>query len=678
MRSVFIFCLAAGAPALRAQNSAATTQLDPVVVRGRDSDLVGVAGTASQGVVGAAELEARPFLRRGELLEVVPGVVITQHSGDGKANQYFLRGFNLDHGTDLSIAVDGLPVNMRSHAHGQGYADLNFLIPELVEQVDFNKGPFFADVGDFSAAGATQFRLFDTLPHDFATLTLGGHDFFRVAAGASQRQTDGALTGAAEFTHDDGPWALREDSNRLNGFFRAQWKTAAADYRLTAMAYGARWRSTDQIPRRAVESGALGRFGAVDPSDGGESARASVSFDGTWKGAAATTRVNVYALRYTLNLFSDFTYFLDDPVNGDQFNQRDGRWVAGGEATRTWSTRRSETTVGAQARGDFIGELGLFHTAQRVRLATIRDDAVDETSLGLFVKNATRWTEWLRTEAGLRGDGYLFRVDSDNARNSGTRRANIFSPKLGLALGPWAKTEFYANAGDGFHSNDARGTTIRVDPADGTTPAARVTPLVRSRGAELGVRTAAVNGLVSSVALWALDLDSELVFSGDAGDTEPTGRTRRYGIELANFWRVSPRLALDADVSFTHARYRDVVNGGTQIANSLATVVTAGAAYGAGEGWFGAARLRYFGPQPLVEDDSARAPASTTVNLRAGWRSKRWEFALDVLNALDRKNYDIAYAYVSRLRGEPAAGVDDMHFHPAEPRTLRVTIARRF
>ena len=693
-RRALVLLIACGVAALRAQTAAepgAVTQLTPVVVQGRETDLIGVARAASQGIVGATELDARPFLRRGELLEVVPGVVITQHSGDGKANQYFLRGFNLDHGTDLSLGVDGLPVNMRSHAHGQGYADLNFLIPELVQQVDYNKGPFYADVGDFSAAGAVQFRQFDALPHNFMTLALGENNFARFATGGtrpdarstSSGQGGGVTTGALEFTHDDGPWRLKEDSSRYSGFLRRSWTGAGADYRLTAMGYHAKWRSTDQIPLRAVGGGALDRFGNIDPTDGGDSDRASLSFDATFKGADGTTRFTAYAIYYRLSLFSNFTYFLNDPVNGDQINQRDRREVAGGALTRTWSGEfagaKSETTVGAQVRADFIGELGLFRTARRERVSPTRDDDVTEASLGVFAKHESRWNDWLRTNSGLRLDGYRFKVASDNALNSGTRLADIFSPKLGLVLGPWAKTELYANAGFGFHSNDARGATIRVDPSDGVTPVKRVTPLVRSRGVELGARTSAVPGLVSSVALWALDLDSELVFSGDAGDTSANPRTRRYGVEFANFYRANRWLALDGDVSVTHARYREEIEGGgNHVPNSIGTVVTAGATVGAGEGFFGSVRLRYFGPQPVIENDSVRAPSSLTFNARAGWRAKNWDAAIEVLNLFNRKNYDIAYFYTSRLRGEPAEGVDDTHFHPAEPLTLRASVTRRF
>ncbi len=658
-------------------------RLDPFIVQGRATDLVGTATSASQGIVGAAELGARPFLRRGELLEVIPGVVITQHSGGGKANQYFLRGFNLDHGSDFSVSVDGLPVNLRSHAHGQGYADLNFLIPELVRQVDYHKGPFFADVGDFSSAGAAEFRQFDRLPENFVSLTLGENAFARFVTGGTRSEGDQLTTAALELSRDDGPWIRPENFERVNAFLRHRWGSPGAGYRLTAMAYHATWQATDQIPLRAVEAGELDRFGTLDDTDGGSSARVSLSFDADWRHAEGTTRLTAYALHYRMNLYSNFTYFLDDPVNGDQFNQRDRRNVLGVSLDRTWvaaprGEMQSETTAGLQLRADLIDELGLHRTAQRSRLSTVRDDRVDQWSAGVYARNETRWRDWLRTDAGLRVDAYRFDVASDLPRNSGRANDQIVSPKLGLALGPWAATELYLNAGFGFHSNDARGTTIRVDPADGVTPVDPVTPLVRSRGAEIGVRTAVIPGVVSTVSLWGLTLDSELVFVGDAGGTEPAARTRRHGLEFANFWRPTPWLALEADLTFTHARYRDDLGEGTRIANSITRVATGGVTFGRELGGFGSVRVRHFGPRPLTEDNAERAPASTTFNAQLGWRTEKWEIAVDVLNVLDRENYDIAYYYTSRRPGEGAEGLDDLHFHPAEPRTVRLTLTRRW
>lgn len=675
---------AVSALSLPAQTVAAPpTTLESVVVLGRAATLLGTASAASQGSVGYLELDARPFLRRGELLEVIPGVVITQHSGGGKANQYFLRGFNLDHGTDFSLSVDGLPINMRSHAHGQGYADLNFIIPEFVQSVDYTKGPFAADVGDFSAAGAARFNLFKTLPQPFATVELGENRYARFVAGTTVRGSPQAVTTSGfEATHDDGPWTLRENLRRFSAVVRQTW-TASNDreFTLTALGYRAQWNSTDQVPLRALSSGQIGRYGNIDPTDGGETERASLSFEGTLRDTDSVTRLNAYALFYRLNLFSNFTYFLDDPVNGDQFNQRDRRGVFGLSAERTrqvdWFGKKTTTIVGVQARDDLIGELGLRHSAQRVLRGIIRDDNVHEASVGAFISADTHWSERLRTDIGLRGDAYYFDVASDTARNSGRRTAAIASPKLSLAFTITPKTELYLNAGLGFHSNDARGTTIRVDPADRVTPVDRVDPLVRSRGYETGLRTSFLPGLVSTVSIWTLDLASELVFVGDAGGTEPSGSTRRYGVEFANFYRPASWVAFDADVSFSHARYRDAAPD-DRVANSIATVITAGVVVGHKEGAFASVRLRYFGAQPLIEDNSIKAPASSTVNARFGWKNRRWEFALNLLNALNRRTDDIAYFYTSRLQGEPAAGIDDTHVHPAEPQIIRISVTRRF
>jgi hypothetical protein len=685
-RTLLLSFIAGGAGALRAQTdapdpAAEPTAMEEVVVIGRAADLVGMAAAASQGSVGYIELDQRPFLRRGELLEVIPGVVITQHSGGGKANQYFLRGFNLDHGTDFSIRADGMPVNLRSHAHGQGYADLNFIIPELVQSVDYAKGPYSSEVGDFSAAGAASFHLFQKLPQAFVKVEAGENGYGRFAAGDSLVRRSATTTLGFEVTHDDGPWESREDLRRFSGMVRHVWGSPTGhEYSLTALGYRAAWRSSDQVPRRAVDGGQIGRFGNIDPTDGGETERASLSFDWTARAADSNTRFTAYAIRYRLNLFSNFSYFLDDPINGDQFNQRDGRGVFGASVEHTFAidrgARRTEVAVGVQVRDDAIGELGLRRTANRALVNVVRDDDVQEASAGLFARASTRWTERVRTDVGLRADGYYFDVASDNPLNSGRRTAAIASPKLGLVLGPWAKTEVYFNAGLGFHSNDARGTTIRVDPVEGT-PVERVNPLVRSQGFEAGVRTSALPGLVSTVSWWTLDLDSELVFVGDAGGTEASGATRRYGVELANYYRATPWLSFDADISLTHARYRDGAPD-DRIANSIGTVVTAGAAVGNREGVFGSVRLRYFGEQPIIEDNAVQEPASTTINARLGWRNRDWEFAIDVLNALDRRNDDIAYFYTSRLPGEAAGGVDDTHFHPAEPRTFRVSASRRF
>jgi hypothetical protein len=658
-----------------------TAQLDKITVYGRGVDLLATARAASDGQVGAAELAARPFLRRGELLEVVPGVVVTQHSGAGKANQYFLRGFNLDHGTDFAVSVDGLPVNMRTHGHGQGYADINFIIPELVSGVTYQKGQFAAANGDFSAAGAAQFHLVDELPQALARLEVGENEFARLVLAGTTRPTGGATTVGFEAGRDNGPWLLPEHSRRYNLFARHAWSRGPDTFALTFMGYRGQWDSTDQIPARAVAAGTLDRFGFVDPSDGGESDRASVALDWSRHESTAETKLNLHAIRYRMDLYSNFTYFLDDPVNGDQFNQRDARTILGGSLVHTRTGEpgghKLDLEFGAQTRTDLIA-VALHRSAARARLSTVRDDDITEASAGLYAQGTLHASDSFRATAGFRADAYHFDVDSDHPLNSGKTSDAILSPKLALVFQPGPKTELYAGAGQGFHSNDARGTTIRVDPADGITPADRVDPLVRATSAELGLRTAFAPGLVSTISVWALELESELVFVGDAGGTEANGATRRQGVEFANFYRPVPWLSLDADVAFTRGRYRDEPSGADRIANSIDTVVTAGVSVDLSEGFFGSLRARYFGPQPLIEDDSVRAPSSLSFNLRTGWRTKHWDFAVDVLNLLDRENYDIAYFYGSRLPGEPAEGVDDIHFHPAEPRTVRLSVSRRW
>jgi hypothetical protein len=671
--------LRAGAQVVPAEG--VPTVLGEVVVYGSEEDLIGEADSPAQGQVGAAELDARPFLRRGELLEVVPGLIVTQHSGDGKANQYFLRGFNLDHGTDFATSVDGMPVNLPSNAHGQGYSDLNFIIPELVQSISYQKGTYDAANGDFSAAGAAQFHLVDDLSQGFSKVEVGQDGYFRFVAADSLRSPGGAVaTAGFEYGYYDGPWVNPEDASHVSGYLRRTWASGENAFSLTFIGYHASWNSTDQVPLRAIDEGLIPRFGAIDPSDGGASSRANLDFNWVRSEPDGRDTLNFYAMYYRLGLYSDFTYFLVDPVHGDQFSQRDRRGIFGGSGSKEWVTqvagRKLTTTVGFQERSDTIA-LGLFHTEDRGVINPVDLSSVHEYAGGLYAQGKVQVMDWLRVQAGLRADAVQFDVDDSDPLNSGSRDAGVLSPKLNVVIGPWDRTEFYLDAGDGFHSNDARGTVEHVDPQDGSA-AEPVTPLARAEGAEFGVRTSFVPGLVSTISVWALDLASELTFDGDTGETDVNGPTRRYGVEFANFYHVTRWLALDGDLSFTRARYLRETNGGFDIANSIGTVISGGVTVNSGKGWFGSLRGRYFGPQPIVETGLVDEPSSLTVNGRIGWRGGRWELALDLLNMLDRANDDIAYYYTSRLPGEPAAGVADVHLHPAEPRLVRFSVMRRF
>ncbi len=640
-----------------------------IVVYGRAIAQIGTAVSGSQGVVGYKDFEDKPLGRVGELVENVPGVIATQHSGTGKANQYFLRGFNLDHGTDFAGFVDGVPINMRTHGHGQGYLDLNFLIPELVQRIDYRKGPYFADVGDFSAAGTVKFTTASRLAAPLAELTAGSFGYYRALAAGSGAVGGGDLLLALDGTLSNGPWTLDEKLRKVNALV----KYSGGDWNLGLTGYRATWNATDQVPERAIDSGLIGRFGNIDPYLGGATTRIGL----TGNGRFGSTEVNLFALYYRFRLTSNFTYFLDDPVDGDEFQQRDQRGVFGGSVRRTIDSRVAGMPVtfalGGDARYDHIGKIGLYHTARAARIGTTRQDRVDEYSGALYAEGTASLTDRLRLVLGLRGDLYGYNVYAEtDPLNSGQGSDGILGPKAALAWRATDHLELYANYGESFHSNDVRGATIRFDPKTGD-PVDRVPVLVKARGAELGARVEYPR-FTASIVGYYLTLGSELVFSGDGGSTEPNDATRRYGTEATLFWRPTDWLTLDGSAALTRARFHDVAPGQTRIPNSVDDVLSAGAELELGHGLSGSLRLRHFGAAPLIEDDSARSRPTTLVNLGGYWRFGRAKLGVDLLNLLDARDNDITYFYTSRLPGEPAGGVDDYHLHPVEPRQVRVSL----
>ena len=656
-------------------------QLQKITITGTTVSEVGSADAASVGTVTRAQLQARTVYRPGELLEATPGLIVSQHSGEGKANQFYLRGFNLDHGTDLRTTVDGMLVNQRSHGHGQGWTDLNFLIPELASGLRYKKGPYDASEGDFSSAGAVEITYADSLPTGIAHLGLGQNGYRRALLADAPALGAGRLLMALEALHNDGPFTRPDDYTKLNGVLRYAQGDRANGWHLGAMGYSARWDATDQIPQRAVDSGALGRFDGIDPTDGGEAQRYSLS--GGWRHSTGTssTEVSAYAAYWNLALFSNFTYFLDNPVDGDQFAQPDRRTMVGVNARHAWPAmwfgREVENQAGVQIQHDDIHN-ALLSTRARQTLSTTRQDQVIESSLGLWFDNTTRWTPQFRTVAGVRADGYRFDVRSDRPENTGTRSAGVVSPKLNLIFGPWDKTEFYVNLGRGFHSNDARGTVTRIDPKTGDA-AEPVTPLPQSQGFELGLRLSPLPGLQTSLAVYRLDLDSELVFVGDAGTTEAGRPSKRVGFEWANYYTLNRWLTVDADLAFAQARFRDQAPEGDRIPGAVEGVASLAVAVDPLGPWFGGLQVRYFGPRPLTENNAVRSKASTQLNGRIGYRfGPRWSLELEGFNLANRAVSAIDYHYTSRLPGEPAQGVDDVHFHPIESRSFRLSLNAGF
>ncbi len=649
-----------------AQDLVSSADAPVITVWGNREAEIGRAFAASEGEVGFGRFVDRPLLRAGELAEVVPGLAATQHSGTGKANQYFLRGFNLDHGTDFSISMDGVPLNLRTNAHGQGYLDINFMIPEIVERIAYRKGLAYAVVGDFSAAGSATFSTFARLPASFAQIEAGENNWRRFVGGASFGELGYV---AFDYTGDDGPWVAPENLEKLNGFARFNFGAVS----VSGGAYHAEWNATDQIPLRAVESGQIGPLDEIDDDVGGVTER--IWLNAQYEGEAGL-RANVFAMRYRLDLFSDFTYFLDDPVNGDEFEQREARMIYGAAAAKTLSPLGAWTPrIGAEVRFDRIDPVGLYHTAGRTRVSTVREDRVDQESVGVFAELDGDFDR-LRVNLGLRADAMGVDVRAGDTRNSGEADDALIAPKAALAWRFSDNFEGYVSAGRGFHSNDARGATITVDPATGD-PADRVPLLVEATGADAGLRFERDN-VSAAVSLFWLDLDSELVYVGDAGATEASDASRRSGVEVTATWAPTRWLTLDGAVAATRARFRDVPSNADRIPLATEYVVTGGAVLRFSDAWTGAVTLRHLGPAPLIEDNSARSDASTVVNGRVAWRHEGLELALEALNILDSDDADITYFYASRLPGEVDDGVEDVHYHPIPPRSLRLQARKTF
>jgi outer membrane cobalamin receptor len=634
---------------------------------------IGNSDAASQGVVQAELLQSRGLMRPAEALEFIPGMVVTQHSGDGKANQYFLRGMNLDHGTDFATSVNGVPINLPTHAHGHGYSDLNVLIPELVQNVRYKKGPYFASEGDFSSAGSAQFVYRTQLPRDLFDLSIGQRGYLRGLAAESRTVGEGlTLLSAIEHMQNNGPWTVPEHLRKLNTQFILSSGSPREGWTSSLSAYRASWSATDQVPLSLIDSGALGRYDSLDATDGAHTQRTSVS--GTWHQASdqARTQIHWYALQYDLDLYSNFTYF-QERANGDQFGQKEKRHAIGGSVSQSWQgtlgDRAMVNTLGVQVRQDHI-RVGLYDTVARTTENTVRDDTVRQTLLGLYAHNALTWGPWLRSVTGLRLDQLNAHVESHTqADHSGTASATRASPKLSLIFGPWQRTEFFYNTGKGFHSNDARGMTDATAPVPG---------LVGTRGHEVGIKSHAFTNLQTTLAVWQLNVDSELVYVGDAGNTEAGRPSRRTGVEWSNHWTPNRHWLLDANLAWTRPRYTDGSAVGTSIVNAITHMAHVNVAMRDMGPWSASVGMRYIGAASLVENNSLQSSSTLTTHLRISRRiDSNLDVSLDVLNLANRMNNDISYYYASRAASMPTSQ-DDVHVHPAEPRTLRVSARLKY
>jgi opacity protein-like surface antigen/outer membrane receptor protein involved in Fe transport len=701
----------------------ATTPEAPATLSAYQTGAPNVAGgtpvvpqLASQLTVSGEDLNARPIAHSPEILEAAPGLAVVQHSGSGKANQYYLRGYNLDHGTDLAIFWDDVPINLPTNAHGQGYADLNFLIPETISGMEVRKGPYFANVGDFANAGDLHLSLRDSMENNIVSTTVGSFGYDRFLALGSTKLGDGSLLYAGEFNTYNGPWVTAEDVRKFSGLLRYSQGTATDGFSATAMAYTNNWNSSDQVALRAITTGQIGLFGELDPTDGGDTSRFMLSTRFAQSDDAGLWKANAYLVKETMDLFNNFTWDTTDPINGDQFHQLDNRTYGGVGASRTVNgtlfNRPTETVFGVQSRYDDI-TVGLSDTTHRLFVSNILVDHVDEGNVGVYAQSTTRWTDWFRTTAGWRGDYYWASVNSIlQPANSGNPNAAIGSPKFTMTFGPFYKTELFLGAGSGYHSNDARGVTATQVPGDPATPQGTTPFLVRSLGAEIGVRTKAISNLDSSISLFYLHQDSELFFDGDTGTTVPGPPSVRTGIEITNKYRPASWVSVDADLALSRARFVGFDLAQEQLYQSLAgfpqaqignapgnlipeapwMVASAGITLGEKTGWFSSLRWRYISSRPLTEDGVFQSPPVNTINADVGYRfANGWRFQFDALNLLNSTSYNASYAYGALLTTDslfamcfptakiPVAvcqnGFMDYSVHPLTPLALRLTLA---
>ncbi len=704
--------VASGSAAGAKPDQATSANVSEVVVTASRLDLLGAAATASQGSATQKELALRPIYRVGQLLETVPGLVVTAHSGEGKANQYLIRGFNLDHGTDIANFVDDMPVNRPTNTHGQGYSDMNFLMPELAAGMDYTKGPYYASVGDFGAVASTHTRLLDELPPQMSVSagTLGDQSLF--LGGTRDFGPNDRLLAAASYSHLDGPWKHPDNFHKINAALRYSHGTQDDGYSLTALYDHSHGNLNTDQPERAVDKGLIGRYGTLDPTDGSRSERLSLSGRYAVHGDQWSFDASAYYIHSTMTLWNDFTHYLEDPVNGDQEEQTETRNTWGGQAAYKLSAIfggiETDTTIGLQVRHDdaYVDRRHTYHrhvlnyceqpqplAADGAYVAAVavaatngacQADRVNMTDLGPYAENITHWTPWLRSIIGVREEYYQADDHSYISGFSGSGGQTLFQPKGSLVLGPWAKTELYLSAGRGFHSDDVRGVFGTV-PLEGEPTAAGKTPLLAAAtGEEIGVRTNIISKVSVQVAVFQEDFKSELAYDQDVGQDTASAPSRRQGVEISAQYRPAPWIELNSDLAFSRARYTSDFAAfgltGAYIANAPSFIGSFGALIDNLGPWFGGVQWRDLGPYPISDGtEFPKDKGYSEVNADAGFKvSRNLKLQISIFNLFNSHANSAAYYYITRLNGEPLAGMADYQVHPLEPISARFSATATF
>jgi outer membrane cobalamin receptor len=636
--------------------------------------------SSALNTISAVDIQLRPVNTSQDVLRIVPGLFIAQHAGGGKAEQIFLRGYDIDHGTDINITVDGMPVNMVSHAHGQGYADLHFLIPETVEKVGFDKGPYFANKGNLGTAAFVEFNTKEFLDKNSIKLEVGDFNsqravgLFKVFNKQTEKNRQQFYM-ASEYSTTDGYFESPQNFHRFNlmGKYNA-WFGNQSQLTITASTFNSKWDASGQVPDRAVISGMIPRFGAIDDTEGGNTSRTNVTakFNKQWKSNWKTTD-QLYYSKYYFNLYSNFTFFLEDPVNGDMINQRESRNIFGYNTTAAKSyllgNKRATTEFGGGFRYDDVDGIELSKAVKRAFLEYVQLGDVKETNSFFYVNQDIELSNKWNLNAGLRYDNFKFQYKDRlaGATSFDKQTRGIVSPKLNISYAPNAKVKLYLNNGLGFHSNDTR--VILSNDANDILP--------RVFGTDLGVILKPAKSLILKTAIWHLYSEQEFVYVGDAGIVEPSGSTRRMGVDVSARYQFNKWLFADIDINMTRPRAIGGAKGEDYVPLAPSFTSIGGLTAKTKNGFSGSLRYRFIGDRPANETNSVEAEGYVIADAVISYQWKNWELKVSAENMLNTKWREAQFDTESRLQFEPAP-VSEIHYTPGTPRFFKAGISFHF
>lgn len=676
--SILIRCIGFETKLVLLSDLSTTNQTTIVYLQQKISSLAEITINAGSPIgifktISDLDIHLRPINNSQEILRMVPGLFIGQHAGGGKAEQLFLRGFDLDHGTDINISVDGMPVNMVSHAHGQGYADLHFVIPELIEKVNFNKGPYFADKGNFTTAGFVEFKTKDYLKNDFVKLEAGQFNTFRGIAGVNLLKTTGekrnqSLYFAGEASYSKGYFNHPQNFSRLNTTLKYH-GNISENHSLTASITGftSKWNASGQIPNRGVEQGIVGFFGAIDPNEGGETSRYNANIELLSNlNNGATFRNQIYYSKYFFELYSNFTFYKEDPINGDQIRQKENRNIGGynGVYQKEFliGSLKTETKTGVQLRYDAVNNIELTRTKDRtINIKEISLGNVNELNTAAYYSQKILFTDQLELTGALRLDYFHNRYYDKLANQDLSSNSSIISPKLNLNYRLNNNVQLYLYNGKSFHSNDTR-VAVQENGKKVLPPA---------YGTDFGGIFKLGNNFFLQTALWYLWLDQEFIYVGDEGVVEAGGQTKRFGLDISTRYEIIKNLYADLDLSLANPRAIGVAKEENYLALAPRFTSVGGLTYRKQNGWNGSLRYRYMADRPANETYSVVAKGYFITDGAVHYSTRKWEAGLTIQNLLNTKWKETQFDTESRLKNETSP-VSEIHFTPGTPFSARL------